>query len=78
MLRNNPVPGEKLGEKLERFLETLPLEDGFVFGVPERLAVEELLLALVRRGEFPEDPRELKSAGSVVLRGPGAAGAVLR
>ena len=48
------------GEKLERFLETLPSEDGFVFGVPERLAVAELLLALVRRGEFPEDPRELK------------------
>ena len=54
------MPGEKLGEKLERFLETLPSEEGFVFGVPERLAVEELLLALVRRGEFPEDPRELK------------------
>jgi WD40 repeat protein len=46
---------------LERFLEDLPEDAGVVFGIRERLAVDELLIALVEAGQFPADPAVLKT-----------------
>jgi hypothetical protein len=48
-------------EKLEGLLEELSRALGFCFSARERLAVNELLLALFERGELPADPARFKT-----------------
>src|SRR3954465_9286398 len=63
---------DDLATRLELFLESLPEDAGFSYGVRERLTLNEIFIKLIESNKFPFDVSELKTLISPIICGSAA------